>query len=378
MLTRRFTSLLFAFTVLMAMSPEAWPQQPAQDLLYVGVPNNAFANAVTFGGVGIVAFDVKNSHRFVKRIPTWSYPAGKTPEAIRGIAASVTTGLLYLTTPTRLAAFDLVTDKMVWEQTYDGKCCDRLTVAPDGKTLYVPGNGGTHWYVIDAKTGDLITTVPTPMTDGAHNTIWSIDGSRVFMSGQRSATISVSDPKTHMVVKTIGPFSNFVRPFTINGSATYLFANVNELLGFEIADVKTGKVIHRVEVEGFTWKGNPRIPHGVPSHGIAMSPDEKEIWVADGVNVYIHVFDATVMPPKQVKSIKTRDVPAWITFGVDGKFVYSSSGDVISAATKEIVAALKDEAGRNVDSEKQVEVVFAKGKPAHTVDPFGVGQIRAH
>ena len=119
-------------------------------------------------------------------------------------------------------------------------------------------------------------------------------------------------------------------------------------------------------------------PRKFPSHGIAMSPDEKEIWVADGVNVYIHVFDATVMPPKQVKSIKTRDVPAWITFGVDGKFVYLSSGDVINAATKEIVGGLRDEVGRKVDSEKQVEVVFANGKPARTVDPFGVGQVRSH
>jgi hypothetical protein len=88
------------------------------------------------------------------------------------------------------------------------------------------------------------------------------------------------------------------------------------------------------------------------------------------------VFDATVMPPKQVRSFKTRDVPAWITFGVNGEFVYLSSGDVVDASTKEIVGGLKDELGRDVDSEKQVEVVFSDGKPARTVDPFGVGQIR--
>ncbi|HEY2846122.1 MAG TPA: YncE family protein [Bryobacteraceae bacterium] len=378
MSARRFVGLAMCCTGFLAITREARPQQPDRDLLYVGVPNNAFANAVDAGGVGVIVFDVKNGHKFVRRIPTWSYPAGKNAEAIRGITASVGTGLLYLTTPTRLAAIDLVSEKMVWEQTYDGKCCDRLTLSPDGKTLYVPGNGGTHWYVADAKTGSLIATVPTPMTNGAHNTIWSVDGSRVFLSGQQSATISVADPKTNTVVQTVGPFGNFVRPFTINGSGTYLFANMNELLGFEIADLKTGKVIHRVEVQGFTWKGNPRIPHGVPSHGIAMSPDEKEIWVADGVNQYVHVFDATVMPPKQGKSFKTRAVPAWITFGVDGKFVYLSSGDVVNAATKEIVAGLIDEAARKVDSEKQVEVVFASGKPARTVDPFGVGQVRAH
>src|SRR3954470_22979559 len=124
---------------LIALTSAAWAQ-PERDLLYVGVPNNTFAKFEDRGGIGVLVFDVTNGHRFVKRIPTW-----KTPEAIRGIAASVATGLLYLTTPTRLAAIDLLTEKIVWEQTYDGKCCDRLTVSPDGKTLYVPGDGGSHW-----------------------------------------------------------------------------------------------------------------------------------------------------------------------------------------------------------------------------------------
>src|SRR5205823_2049250 len=343
--TRRFAVYILCFAGLIGAARLVWPQQgavPDRDLLYVAVPNNTFAGFEDNGGTGIVVFDVKNGYRFLKRIPTWDQ-AKQKPEAVRGVAASVATGLLYISTPTRLAAIDLLTDKFVWEQTYDGECCDRLTVSPDGKTLYVPGDGRTHWYAVDATTGNLIKNVPTPKTDGAHNTIWSPDGSRVFMSGQRSPIISVADPKTHTVVQTVGPFSNFVRPFTINGSGAYLFANVNDLLGFEVADLKTGKMIHRVEVNGFTWSKDRRVPHGVPSHGIGMSPDEKEIWVADGVNVYIHIFDATVMPPRQIKSIKTRDVPAWITFGIDGRFVYPSSGDVIDAATKEVVAGLQDE-----------------------------------
>src|SRR4051794_21788489 len=124
MFPSRFASLAICFACLVSHARA----QQSQDWLYVGVPNNAFANALDFGGVGIVVFDVKNNYRFVKRIPTWNYAAGQTPEAVRGIAASFATGLLYLTTPTRLAAFDLVTDKKAWGQTYDGKCCDRLTV----------------------------------------------------------------------------------------------------------------------------------------------------------------------------------------------------------------------------------------------------------
>ena len=45
--------------------------------------------------------------------------------------------------------------------------------------------------------------------------------------------------------------------------------------------------------------------HGCPSHGIALTPDEKELWLADCANSAIHVFDSTVMPPKQLASIRS-------------------------------------------------------------------------
>jgi hypothetical protein len=377
----RFASTVFGLAALLAVAPEAWSQPQSareRDLLYVAVPNRAGGTEFMgdYGGVGILVFDVRSDYRFVKRIPTWNYPASQEPEAMRGIEVSIPAGLLYISTRTRLAAFSLTTDEMVWEQTYDGECCDRLSVSPDGTTIYAPGDGTATWYVIDAARGDLITTIATPESNGSHNTVWTLDGSRVFMSGQRSDTISVADPTTHTVVQTVGPFSNVVRPFTINGQNTHLFANVNDLLGFEVADLETGEVIHRVEVEGYGWSRNRRLPHQVPSHGIAMSPDETEIWVVDGVNRYIHVFDATVMPPEQLMSIPTRDVPAWLTFGLDGEFLYPSSGDVINAATKEVIAGLIDEFGNVVRSEKMIEVLFADGQPVRTVDQFGVGLVR--
>ena len=109
------------------------------------------------------------------------------------------------------------------------------------------------------------------------------------------------------MINTVGPFGNVVRPFTVNGSNTLCFVNENALLGFEVGDIRTGKVLHRVEVEGY--KPGPTKRHGCPSHGIALTPDEKELWLADGHNGYIHVFDATVMPPKQMTSIKTKEMP---------------------------------------------------------------------
>jgi WD40 repeat protein len=368
----------------------AWAQEPGnaerqgrsrirgvaqRDLLYAAVPGRV--DDIGFGGIGILVFDAARNFRFVKRISTWDYPAAQAPENVKGVAVSASLGMIYVSTIKRLAAWDLLTEKKVWEQTYDGKCCDRMAISPDGKTMYVPSFEGPNWYVVDARTGELIKSLPTPASAGAHNTIWSLDGSKVFMAGLRSATMSIADPKTNSVVQTVGPFANFVRPFTVNGAGTLIYANVNDLLGFQIADVKTGKVIHTVQVQGYGWARERLTGHGCPSHGIALSPDEKEVWLTDGANSTVHVFDNTVMPPKQIKSIKVRDEPFWLTFSANGKWVYSSTGDIIDATTKQVIAGLKDELGREVQGEKAVEIIYQDGKVFKAVDQFGVGQVTA-
>src|SRR2546422_9604213 len=152
-----------------------------RDLLYAAVPGRV--DDIGFGGIGLVVFDAGRNFRFVKRIPTWDYPAAQSPENVKGVAVSPSLGMIYVSTIKRLAAWDLLTEKKVWEQTYDGECCDRMALSPDGRTMYVPSFEGMHWYVVDAKTGDLIKKLPVPASPGAHNTIWSLDGSKVFMAG---------------------------------------------------------------------------------------------------------------------------------------------------------------------------------------------------
>ena len=63
------------------------------------------------------------------------------------------------------------------------------------------------------------------MPGRAHNTIYSADGSRVFMAGLKSPLLSVADTKTHKVASTVGPFGNSIRPFTVNGAGTLVFVS---------------------------------------------------------------------------------------------------------------------------------------------------------
>ena len=343
--------------------------KPERHLLYVAVPG--IRNYVEYGGIGLLVYDMDAGHRFVKRIPTFDIVEGQAPENVKGIAASARTGRLYITTPKRVAAFDLATERLVWNRTYDGGC-DRLAIAPDGRVLYVPSFEGPHWLAIDAMSGDVLSKIVT--NSGAHNTIYGPSGKRVYLAGLKSPLLFIADPATHSVTHQVGPFSDVIRPFTVNGAETLCFVNVNNLLGFEVGDIRTGKMLHRVEVAGYQ-KG-PVKRHGCPSHGVALTPDERELWLADAANSAMHVFDATVMPPKQVTSMKLRDQPGWITFSLDGRYAYPSTGEVIDTRTKRIVVALEDETGRAVQSEKVVEVVLDGDKPVRTGDQFGIGRKR--
>jgi DNA-binding beta-propeller fold protein YncE len=340
---------------------------PQRHLLYAAVPG--IRNYVEYGGVGILVYDMDDGHRLLRRIPTFPLGPGEQPENIKGIAANAQTGRLYITTHKRVAALDLATEKIVWNRALEGGC-DRLAISPDGKILYVPSFEGPHWNAVDAMTGNVLAKVDTG--SGAHNTIYGPDGTRVYMAGLKSPILSIADPKTHKVVGGVGPFGSAIRPFTINAKQTLCFVNVNGLLGFEVGDINTGKMLHRVEVAGFE-KG-PVKRHGCPSHGVALTPDERELWLADGANARLHIFDATVMPPKQIATIGVRDQPGWITFSLDGRYAYPSTGEIIDTKTRQILTILQDEKGGTVQSEKVVEVVFEGTKPARTGDQFGIGR----
>ena len=72
-----------------------------------------------------------------------------------------------------------------------------------------------------------------------------------------------------------------------------------------------------------------------------------------------------------------RAQPRWIVFGLDGRYAYPSTGDVIDVATRKIVAELTDEHGAAVHSEKLLEIDFANGKVARVGCQFGVGAVAA-
>jgi DNA-binding beta-propeller fold protein YncE len=368
-LARIVAVLLGTFVTQAALTTGAGAVEPGKSerhLLYVATPG--IRNYLEFGGAGILVFDMDRNYALLKRIATPASAQSK-PENIKGICANASTRKLYFSTPTKLYCLDLLTEKTLWEKALPGGC-DRMSITPDGKVLYVPSFEGPHWNVVDGTTGEVMAKIEPK--SGSHNTICGLDGSRAYLAGLRSPLLTVVDVKTQQVVKTVGPFGAAIRPFTVNASQSLCFVNVNGLLGFEIAALTTGKKLYRVEVQDFQ-KGTPK-RHGCPSHGVGLTPDESEVWVCDAANSRVHVFDASVMPPKQIASVKLREQPGWVTFSLDGCHAFPSTGEVVDTKTKKIIAALQDEKGREVHSEKLMEIVLRHGVPVRTGDQFGLGR----
>ena len=335
--------------------------------LYVATPG--IRDYLGFGGHGILVFDIDNNHRFVKRIPTKGLHPDGTPSNVKGIAVSVPLNSIYVSTWEGLQRIDLATDKLVWEKPFVGGC-DRMAISPDGKTMYLPSFEKDFWNVVDCETGNIIKKIP--VVKRAHNTIYAMSGKKVYMGDIGSPLLMVADPVKHEIVQRVGPFKNFVRPFTINGAESLVYVTVDSLLGFEVGDLNTGKVLAHIEVEG--WNMGPVRRHGNPSHGIGLTPDEKELWVADGFNMRLHVFSA-VPPYQQLTTIPLQDMPGWITFTLDGRYAYPSSGEVIDVKTRKILLTLQDEHHNNVASEKMMEVQMQGNRVVRVADQFGIGRV---
>jgi DNA-binding beta-propeller fold protein YncE len=335
--------------------------------LYVAVPG--IRDYMGYGGHGLLVFDMDNNHQFVKRIETSGYHPNKKPSNVKGIAVSVPLNSIYISTLESLQRIDLSTGKIIWEKNMnDG--CDRMSISPDGKLMYLPSLENKTWNVVDCQTGDVIKKIPGFIR--SHNTLYGLSGNHVYLDDLASPWLKIADTKTHTVVGKVGPFGNSIRPFTVNGKETRAYVTVDSLLGFEVGDLKTGKKLDRVLVEG--WETGRVRRHGNPSHGIGLTPDEKEIWLCDGFNMRLHVF-SNVEPYQQLTTIPLQDMPGWITFSLDGKYVYPSSGEVIDVKARRILTTLKDEFNNSVASEKMVEVDFEGGKAVKAGDQFGIGRV---
>jgi DNA-binding beta-propeller fold protein YncE len=354
-----------------------------------GSGTNVHHYEYVFPDGAMYVYDMDNGHKMVKQV---SLP---TSAGVRGVAASPRTHMLYVSFGGdggskwhgSMLGYDLLKESVVWTQNY-AHGIDSMAISPDGKTMYMPEgeNADTGiWYVVDAATGNDVGTINGGT--GPHNTVVSLDGSHVYLGGRTHNYLEVADTATNKVIKNIGPLKDTVRPFTINGSETLAYTTATGFLGFQVSSITTGQVLYTVPINGFSWDGSGP---SAPSHGISLSPDEKEVYVIDAPNSYVHVFDVSHVPaaaPVQIADIKLTETmlahpespcaydcvkDGWLQHSRDGRFVYvGDAGDVIDTATRQVTFHLPPLS----NSRKMLEIDWANDEPVFCTSRSGLGYV---
>lgn len=357
----------------LALTPSFSADTPVKRFLYVSSRDGAGGK----GDKGIYVYDIDNGHKLVKFI------ALPQLGGTRGFCGNAAAGKVWIAhNNDKLLCLDLKTEKVLWENQYTKEegGCDRIGVTPDGKKLYVPSgfwSGNKHLKVVAADTGKLLKEIEVAPKGGLHNLIVHSDGKRVIAGSTQYDTLSVIDTATDTVTQKVGPIIGVIQPLTVNGAGTLAYINTHLYReghgpGFEIGDLKTGKILHIV--------GRPDLKdRKTRCHGIGLTPDEKEVWVVDQGNKELHVFDNTFMPPKFKQALPmSASTHGWICFSRDGKYGWCDTGEVFDVATKKVVAQCTDKPdgqGGPVMSSKFFEMHFKDGAPIWAGQQMGVGYV---
>jgi DNA-binding beta-propeller fold protein YncE len=246
-----------------------------------------------------------------------------------------------------------------------------LATTPDGRWIYVPC-GDEHYWVVDAVKREVVARIHTG--GRPHNTQISRDGRTAFLSpmGAISRVTIVDVEAGHEAIGEIA-FAASVRPPALSDDGR-LFQHVDGLNGFQVADVSRRKVVATVEHRTalgwllvhpmLGWLG----PNGLQRcHGLAIRPDQREIWSACGASVTIH--EITGSSYRELDRIALESKAYWLTFSPDGQWALAALAGanqvaVIEAESRQVVGHLPAGAGPKRNLVIQLASVVGAGGAA--------------
>ena len=196
-----------------------------------------------------------------------------------------------------------------------------VTFAPSGATAFVANHFGQSIGVIDLASNSLVATIPIvgdPLT-----VVVSPDGSRVYATNNMNS-VFVIDPATRSVIKTITvsltPYGMAFHPLQ-----PLLYVGGRDGQRVSIIDMRTNGIVGE-------------IPVGGRPHNIVVSPDGRELYVANEAGS-LDVFSLTT-------NLRTHSLPIGPAHGMamspDGAQLYVSMPSagrvaIIDRATRTVV-----------------------------------------
>lgn len=265
-------------------------------------------------------------------------------DQIHGLAAEASGRRLFVTVETdhTLRIVDTSDDQPLASIALTGRP-NQCAVTPDGKYVVVPIRDADRVDIVDTKQKRVVKSLPLK---APHNAVIDPRSNRfVFVSSMGDREISLID-LSKLAYSGRFPVGGVPRPYALADQGDIMYVAESDLHGFVVVNVSDNRVMERIEIPAIHKTAHPRPfePIDTLTHGLALSPDGKELWVTSLLDDSIYVYD--VGRKKVSQRLPTGDGPNWISFSPDGKFACVSNTDshdvsIFDAAQHKEVARIK-------------------------------------
>jgi len=235
-----------------------------------------------------------------------------------GLIASPDGRTLYITVETsnELLKVDVATHEIL-ARVDVGPVPNEPTISRDGRHVFVPQRGGDQTVVVETATMTVVRSLPAGREQ--HNSYTSADGRHIYVTSLADSMITVIDADSLEVLRNIRmPGIPRVIAFTADDSLA--FVTMSGMIGFVTLDLHADRVIDRLELS---------IPEGTPpplldtyTHGVLLTPDERELWIAVYATDRVHAF--TLPGNSPLADLAIAQGPHWFTLHPDAEPLYVS------------------------------------------------------
>jgi len=217
-------------------------------------------------------------------------PTGPSPEIF---ALSEDGKALYVSNEEGSALQEIsVADKIITREVPTGAEPEGVAVSSDGKTIYVTSEVTDMIHVIDGEAG--VVTDNIVVGTRPRRILLLPDGKELWVSNELSGQVSIIDRTANRVIGAVNFLPPGFRPVDVTPVGMTMTRDG------KLVVVTLGRANHIAFVDSATKKVEAYVLVGGRAWGVALSPDEKTLYVANGLS-----DDLTIVDMESRRAVKT-------------------------------------------------------------------------
>jgi YVTN family beta-propeller protein len=237
-----------------------------------------------------------------------------------------------------LLVFDTASDKILRSIKLTG-LPNQCAATPDGTWVGVPIRDSDRVDLVNVVEGRVVKSLPVKVPHNCYN---ARRNDHLWVTSMGGDAVKLIDVKTLTYLAEI-PVGGVPRPLAVTHDEQTLYCALSDLHGFVIADVPRRKVIQRFELPPLPPHARLPVPR-TPTHGLELTPDEKELWVTSCATDTMYVFNTA--SKKLVGKVGVGKGPNWVAFSPDGRYccvsnVLSDDVSILDVPGRREVARVK-------------------------------------